>query len=463
MVFNTFNRTIYFALETTEGTFAAPNVSTGYLEVIEPTWTVSPRMIDRNPTRQSVTPTLMHAPGVSSAVPSSVAEISFTVEMSGSGTLGTAPRWGTLLKACGFEAADGLADDNTTADTDRALRVASIGNLQAGAAAPDPAVLFHKENMSAATPATTYASGDRIGRVIGDTHYDDRKVYFVKAGATGTSTNNDNIVGEVSTNYGLASGSDAASGVAYFPTSNTKLGSGGYSSLSFVVDLDGAGTTLQLKGCRGNVEIVMTAGDRCLLNFTFSGVLHKYEEATGYGASPSAEARPVPPSFIGAQMGLGDAYYGAANAVSYTDSIFHTVTLNMGNSIVVRENADSTNGYKAAYITSRQPTMTFNPDAVLAASFDYWDQFISGNVSRMRLNWGSVAGNQFAMRMPHLQFTGVADGNRDEVVVYDSTTLLTGGDTGSSVQQAFDATAASGDTNMNARMGRDNEIVLYAL
>ena len=59
-----------------------------------------------------------------------------------------------------------------------------------------------------------------------------------------------------------------------------------------------------------------------------------------------------------------------------------------------------------------------------------------------------------------MQFTGISDGNRDEVMVYDSSVNLTGGDYGSSIQEAATDTVAS-STRTNTRLGTDNEFILY--
>ena len=106
--------------------------------------------------------------------------------------------------------------------------------------------------------------------------------------------------------------------------------------------------------------------------------------------------------------------------------------------------------------------MTFNPDAVDEATFGFWTQFLSGDVTRAELQVGSSATPStglFTFRMPAMQFTGIADGNRDEVMVYDSTTTLTGGDYGSSIKYEHDSTLAT-SPQMNDRLGTNNEFVL---
>jgi len=464
MVFKTFDRKIYFALESTEGTYLAPNASTGYIECTEPSFTVTNRMFERNPTRGSITQVPQVVGGTSKTAPSGTIEISFSVEMAGSGTAATAPRWGSLLKACGMKAADGIDSDGSSADANRALqRVALTGNLAGSGAAP--LTMFHKENVSADGSDTSYDGANRSGRVIGDVGYDDGEIFYVKAGATNVPQTTEPVCGGVSTVRGVQNGASAASGCAWFPVSDGALGGEAYTSLSmrFVLgnQTSTTGTALTAVGCRGNVEFVFVAGDRVLMNFTFTGRLKGYEEGVTF--TPTAEGRPIPPAFIGADMTIQDSTYAASSAAAVSGQIFNALTINMGNEVVVREDVEVASGYAACYITGRTPTMTWNPDAVLVATYDYWERFLVGEMSRMKLAVGSATGNKFQFKMPAVQFSGISEGNRDEVVVYDTTSTLTGGDYGSSVQQASNDTSAAVGTALNARLGTNNEFCLYQL
>jgi len=459
MVIKTFDRTLMFALEATEGTYVTPNATSGYLEVLEPTYTVTPRMYERSPTTMSATPALQYNAGTSKTAPVASVEISFTVEMAGSGTQGTAPRWSALMKACGFQAIDGYDNDGTTANANKVLNyVTYTSDLVAGSSAVNPLFLFNKENLSNSS-STTYDSSARFGRVVGDVAFDDRIVYYILAGGS-APTPDTNWVGEVSTNYAAAQADFANKGVAWYPSSRDNLmGGAGYSSLSMQMVIDDAGTSINVAGCRGNVEFAMTAGDRVLMNFTFTGAMQGYTEGGTF--TPLAEGRPIPPAFIGCSLMLSDSSYNVTTESSVSDTVFSTMTLNMGNDVVLRDNPDSSTGYSAAYITGRTPVLTWNPDAALSTQYDWWERFLTGESTRAMISMGSTNGNKFKFKMPALQFTGISDGNRDEVVVLDSTTTLTGGDYGSSVKAGFASTATSGDTQISKRIGTDNELIIY--
>jgi len=468
MAFKTFDRKLFIQREATEGTYAlgASYAAANYIETTEPTWTVTNRTVERNPTRGSITQVPLIAAGTSATAPSAMVEFSFSVELNGSGTKGTPPRWGELLKACGFDAADGF-DSGGSPSTARALWEVPVtgGNLTGTAA-----WMLHKENLSAQT-LIPYAPATRMGRVIGDLAYDDGTLYYVKAGSALSVADTDNVTGSLSnalTGTTFEADEDgAASGCAWFPVSGQELGGTGASSLSmaFVINQDaGAPPTASVivaTGCRGNVEFVFQAGDRVLMNFTFMGRMYAYDE--GIGDPAAAEGRPIPPAFVGAGMTIQDSSAGATNATAVPGLIFDALTLNMNNELAVRQDVNHASGYGVCHITGRNPQLTWNPDAVLDATYPFWDRFLIGETSRTRLDIGTTSGNKFLFKMPAIQFTGIADGNRDEVQVYDTTSTLTGGEYGSSVEEVFDDASTVASVALNDKMGVDNEIVLYQL
>jgi len=112
--------------------------------------------------------------------------------------------------------------------------------------------------------------------------------------------------------------------------------------------------------------------------------------------------------------------------------------------------------------------MTWNPDAVLQSGsagneYAFWSRFLIGETSRVLLNVGTDAGNKFLFKLPAIQFTGIAEGDRDSVVVYDTTSTATGGEYGSSVAQIWTDESTLAGGALSAKMGVDNEFVLYAL
>lgn len=468
MAFKTFQRVLYAKLESTEGTFAEPNLRNDYIETIEPTFTITNRTFERNPTRNSITPAVAHVAGDATyftsgtpdTSPSAQVEISFTVEMAGSGTAATAPRWSRLLQACGFTEVT-------------SLQTASIGTVGEGTNQTN-AVFLHKENISAGPGASAYVSGDRCGRVISDTFRDDGDIYLVKNSASNSIADTEVIHGEQDADVGgasaTASSAEAASGVAWILGSGAELGSGNSSSLSLRLAFENSNvassnTVIDVKGCRGNVEFAFVAGDRVLMNFTFIGNMHGFLD--NETLSPVAEGRAIPPAFMNVALGLGKSAFGDSTTADLTSSVFSTMNINLNNDLVLRDGASFTGGYDSTYITGRNPQMTFDPDSYDTnggVNLNLWERFLKGDVMRGRMTIGATSGNKFLVKFPAAQISNIGDGNRDEVMVYDTTATLTGGDYGSSIKADYD-NSSDGDLNeiMNNRNGTNNEFVLFHL
>jgi hypothetical protein len=490
MAFKTFNRALYVELESTEGTAETPGDGdpSAYLESIDPTYSVTSMMYERDPTTGAITDTPQTVPGIgaSATEPCAAVEFSFTIELTGSGNPGTAPHWGRLLKCCGFDQSE--------------VAVCTTDAIADVSAAPH---LFHdREHLAAHSSTTIYAAANCIGRCVGDTFQGatDSYLFFDRNGGSGGAASvevddADIISGQVgngSPRFTASSDStgDATNtpgGIAWTPTNERAGGLGGGNSSSCTIRLVYDSTTggyIEGVGCRGNVEFVFAAGDRVLMNYTMTGRLNRYagsgsandapvmagtcslnnqtSESACTGAGGTWYPQTIPPALVGVSLGIQDTSFDSASLAPYTGSIFTTMTINMGNEVTLREDSNASGGYDVAYITGRNPTMTFNPDAVDEATFGFWTQFLSGDVTRAELQVGSSATPStglFTFRMPAMQFTGIADGNRDEVMVYDSTTTLTGGDYGSSIKYEHSNIQAT-SPQMNDRLGTNNEFVL---
>lgn len=496
MVFRTFDRLVYVATEAVEGVnafdiggsatvqgataMANPPVAADYIETIEPTFSITNRVYDRNPTRRSITPAPKTVTGSGSSAlnASAQCEITFSVELAGAGTSGTAcvePRWAKLLTACGMEQ----------------YTISSIGKTAvlapaAGTSAPKPLRLRNRESLSATAASgtpTAWASADAFGRSFGGSAYADSTLWYYKNDTPpDVVANADRVFGQASDLWG---GTTAGQGpfaltnsavhtntsIGWIPTSTNRLGGatsasdtlGGSCSICLV--LSDTNQYITVTGCRGNVEFACTSGDRVLMNFTMTGKVLIYGD-TALANTPSTTGVEQPPAFVNTSMSLYESSYGAVTATApYTGSIFNALTFSLNNDVTLRENVSSSTGYDVSYITGRSSSLTFNPDAkVQSSSYDIWDRFLSGEQTDMINTIGSGAGNKFTMRMPYAQFDGVTDGNRDEVMVFDSTCNLTGGDMGESIQQTFNATEtstlATSSNILDPRLGTNNEFHL---
>ena len=449
MSFRMHHRKLYLALEAAEGTAQSINPGSDYIECIDPTFTTTARTFERNPTRKSITPAPLHTVGTGriDTKPSATVEFSFQIELAGSGTAGTAPRWARVLETCGLKKYD--------------ARAAPFTGALSQSGGPDVIQTFD----TVAVGATVF------GRALGDTFNEDSHLFYALKSGGSDPVSGNTVTGSVAPIATLDTTSDSVAAVAYVPTSEDELGGGDLSSATVRLYLDDQGDYIEAVGCRSNVEFAFASGDRVLLNVTMTGRMREYVVGTGTDVLPVSDGTDMPPGFVGVSLNVADNTYegsGGTDEAAYTGLIFNTMSVNIGNDVVVRENVSTTEGYDVAYITGRSMQMTFNPDAVTnsghvdQAGADFWDQFLSGDLTRMSFTVGTETGNKFIFRFPAAQFTGIADGNRDETMVWDSSCTLTGGDYGSSIQER-DIANPTAATPLNNRLGRDNEFVMFML
>ena len=453
MSFRTHHRKLLLKLESTEGTRETPTGTADYIECIEPTFTITNRTFERNITRKSITPAPIVTPGSGRGVgnPSATVEFSFQIELAGTGSISTAPRWSRILQCCGF----------TQYDT----KVVTLSNSLSGKA-NGPQVLCHNENISSGASDTAYTSGNKVGRVVGDVFQNDRVIYYVKDSASTNAASGDEVFGQEHDVTATTNAVEADGGYAWAPSSGDELGGANNSSATIRLYLSNTDDYIQATGCRGNVEFAFASGDRVLMNVTMMGVLDAYNSGTSSSTDLiiSNEGLAIPPGFVNVSLSLGESTYGITDADNSSDAIFNAMTLSTGNEMTVRESVSNSTGYDNTIITSRASSMTFNPDAVsdLASGnpqLDFWNRFLAGETMRGNFQVGSTSGNKFRFAFPAAQFTGIADGNRDEISILDSTCTLTGGDYGSSIQE----TTGADSTAISDRLGKDNELVIYLI
>lgn len=452
MSFRTHHRKLLLKLETNEGVRETLSPAADYIECIDPTYSITARTFERNVTRKSITPAPIITPGVGrgQGEPSATIEFSFQVELAGTGSLATAPRWSRILECCGFQ----------KFTTKKVTYTNDLSGRSSG-----PQVLMHGENLSSGASDTAYTAGNKVGRVIGDTFLGERIIYFDKDTATNTGTLADEVFGQIGDVTTTITANESDGGYAWAPVSTDALGGANSTSATIALYMSNTGDYLQATGCRGNVEFVFASGDRVLMNVTMMGVLDKYVSGAS-DITVESEGLAIPPGFVDVGLSLAESTFGITDAASSAGTVFNTMNINMGNEMVVRESVSASTGYAETVITSRASSMTFNPDAVASlasnAQLDHWQRFLAGETFRGNFQVGSTSGNKFRFKFPAAQFTGIADGNRDEVTILDSTCNLTGGDFGSSVQE-FIGDGDTTTTQVSPRIGKDNEFIIQLI
>ena len=274
--------TLWASVESTPGTVAVPGAGTHAIMAFNVDLAIRADMKDREAGNadRSVYPNIR---GKTSS------ELKFSVHLKGSGTAGTAPRWGDLLQACDYG--------------------------------------------ETASPGTN---------------------------------------------------------VVYAPSS-------GIMTCTIYVNFDGIQHVM--RGCAGDCEIDLTAGEVPMLNFTMQGT---YELGTDVPVVTPTYDSTVPPIVKSSVTTFG----------SYA-AIIEKLMLRLGNEVVERSDFNQTEGILSFIVTNRKPTGVLTCEMVLRATSnaDFLSYFHSGTAKILSMVLGATAGNIITIAAPvcHLSAPKYAD------------------------------------------------------
>lgn len=394
-------RVVAAKTESTLGTWASPGAADAKFSVIDPKVNFNPATFERNISQASLTKHQNVTAGVSPV------EVTFGVELAGhpdnaASADFVSPKFAPCLLACGMKEVECWAGNI-------AGRTITSGPFQ------------HGETVTQATSGAT-------GVVVSDTFNGDSLLIMESVTGTFDATN---------TITGGTSAASMTGGLVSTLTSSDQSRRGWYfdsdpdtvNAVSLNVYRDGK--IVSVKGARGTCSIPFVFGDRAVMQFTFQGVLHA--KADGALITPAVE-QSIPPQWINIDMAFSD---GTLDAVDATDFQISTATLDLGNSVVIRENAQNASGYSFAIIDDRSPTLSVNPDQLDNSDFDFADAYIEGTAIHGDFTLGSTSGNIFHFKWPAAIFNALSDSDRDGVDIVDGTLDLSGGEypTGGSGQE----------------------------
>ena len=147
-----------------------------------------------------------------------------------------------------------------------------------------------------------------------------------------------------------------ASGRVYSPKSAAPVVGGDVKTLTIGGYLDGVYKVL--KGCAGTFVIRLTNAMRAKLEFTFNGVW--------VAPADVAILEPTWPTLMPLRF-KGSAFTLTEGSDVWTPKISE-VSIDIGNELVMREDANESTGYVHAMIVDRKITGSMNPEAVLVAT-----------------------------------------------------------------------------------------------
>jgi hypothetical protein len=162
-------------------------------------------------------------------------------------------------------------------------------------------------------------------------------------------------------------------------------------------------------GARGTVTFDLTANQLMYANFTFTGIFS--DDSDTALLSPTYEST-VPVKFYNASAAFSGGWTWSAFA-------FSAMNVDVGNEVVLRPNANATNGLEYAQIVNRNPTGTMDVDKVLVATEDLNSHLETPTTAALSVTLGSAAGNTLTFTAPAFQILSLPDANRDGISTYD--------------------------------------------
>lgn len=280
-------------------------------------------------------------------------ECTFSVELAGSGTAGTAPRFGKVLKACALA-------ETTVSPAVTGTATAGGSNsitLAAGASATND---FYNGQVLRITAGLGVGSVFLITDYVGST-----KVATLRSIGTAVTLSNTSV-------YSI----DAH--VVYTPVSST------FGSVTLHYNIDGV--LHKLTGCRGTFSINTAVGEIPTIDFTMTGV---YNAPTDTAAPSVTYADQATPRIFKA----GNS--GAFTLLDYSGCL-QSVSMDLGNSTVYRELVGCT---KEVLITDRATTGTVVIEAPTIAQKDYFTAALTdGSLGELSFIHGTTGGNIVALQ-----------------------------------------------------------------
>lgn len=304
--------------------------------------------------------------------------LSFESEIAGSGAAGTAPEWGTLLKACNFtETVTAAAITGTaqaTGNTTTAIKLAAAASATAD---------FYTGMM------ITITAGTGNGQFCDIIAYDGTTKICTLAKPWTTPTDG-------TSTYSIGAN------VVYLPNSNFGTTTNTAASIYFNVD----GVRHVLLGARGSVSFDLTVKQIPKMKWKFTGLLGTISDQ----ALPSAD-------FTGWQTPLtvSTTNTDQLNLLGYNTPILQTLSFDIANTVVYRQLI----GAESVLITDRKPTGSISLEATTVTAKDWWTIAKNATTGPFNVNHGTAAGNIVSFFAPKAQLSDPKYSDSDGVAMMD--------------------------------------------
>ncbi len=445
--------------ETGEGiynTAVATSAGAGLL-VTDPVLTIAPESFDRTILQGSLTP----VQPISGAIP---ATMTFRIECAGDTAV--TPLWYPLVEACGFKLFDPiqimtigavtagpfvhgeLATQATSGATGIVMMDTYDGNLElvlgSVTGSPDATNIW----SGAAASATASAVGSAGGAAFEPADFLEFTMTLDSASVVSSPAIAGTIWENVASGCVLSNNEDIpdpTTGTFTFRILNgTPPATGTFTSISPVAGDNFIYTTpapilsvlptvslgmvqdgrlITLRSARGNVTFSGELGQPMFMDFEMSGVFQAVVDGLAFDVTSTSR---VPPVLTAATTGIGSDDTDYDTFTEEFNPCISTMALNFGNTVSPRRCMNDASGIANFAITSRAPTLTFDPELVAEAVFPWVGDFTGSIAFRFQHYWGALTDNGFALWAPGCQTVTESIGDRDGIATSEITANLSG-------------------------------------
>ena len=189
--------------------------------------------------------------------------------------------------------------------------------------------------------------------------------------------------------------------VAYRPMSDKSS----YTRLCLTAFIDGL--RVMYLGCMGSFSINCPLDGVPTVDWEFEAADFEVSDAPLLdGASYDAQ---TPEPILMSGFSFGGFHFDVAN-----------IRFAMNNEVVLRQSANASGGHVNALVTGRAPSGSFDPEAVLKATDDVFDDWESGARLPLKVQVGHRAGNICTITAPKCQYADMGFSDRDGLLTYDA-------------------------------------------
>lgn len=165
------------------------------------------------------------------------------------------------------------------------------------------------------------------------------------------------------------------------------------------------GLRKQLSGAVGTFVLNLPSGRMASIDWTFTGVFNAV-----------ADVALIAPTYpTAAPLRFADATLTYDSVAQIVES----VTLDIGNEVVMRESAATAAGYISGIITGRRPTVTMNPESRLVANDDRFGDWLAANEAALSIVLDGPTDSTITIAAPKAQIVNVQEGDRNGIQVDD--------------------------------------------